>query len=151
MRALTGHLVAVEQRFPAWDRLDPASGRLEEARLDLAIRDPAFDSSYFVDWRVTCEYSTNEPRRVARSRNDGVAAAQQVAVKRARYPPAGGELAPLVFETGGRPSDEALAFMRCYGHDLPEGERAEALGDVWRGLSRTLQVGNADMVLSAVG
>ena len=131
--------------------MDPVSGRLEEARLDLATRDPALGNPIFVDWSVTCEYSTNEPRRAARSRNDGLAAAQQVAVKRARYPPSGGELAPLVFETGGRPSDEALAFMRCYGHDLSEGERAEALGDLWRGLSRTLQVGNADMVLSAVG
>ena len=72
-------------------------------------------------------------------------------VKRARYPPSGGELAPLVFETGGRPSDEAVAFMRCYGHDLSEAERAAVLGDLWRGVSRTLQMGNADMILSAVG
>ena len=57
----------------------------------------------------------------------------------------------MVFETGGGPSDEALAFMRCYGHDLTEGERAEALGELWRSLSRALQVGNADMVFSAVG
>ena len=91
------------------------------------------------------------PPRAGRGRPGGVAAAQEVAVKRARYPPSGGELAPLVFESGGRPSDEALAFMRCYGHDLSDTDRAEALGDLWRRLSRTLQSGTADMVLSAVG
>ena len=48
----------------------------------------------FVDWSVTCEYSTNAPRRHSRSLNDGFAAAQQVGVKRRRYPPSGGELAP---------------------------------------------------------
>ena len=41
--------------------------------------------------------------------------------------------------------------MRCYGHGLSEVERAEVLGDLWRGVSRTLQVGNADMILSTNG
>ena len=72
-----------------------------------------------------------------------------VSVKRARYPPGGGELVPLVFETGGRPSDEAVAFLRTYGHGLEDAERAEALGGLWRRLSRKLQFGTAEMVLSA--
>ena len=74
-----------------------------------------------------------------------------VEVKRARYPPRGGELVPLVFEAGGRPSDEAAAFLRSYGDGLSDVERAAALGGLWRQLSRTLQIGNAEMVLSAVG
>jgi len=74
-----------------------------------------------------------------------------VEVKRARYPPGGGaELVPLVFEAGGRPSDEAVAFIRSYGHDLADDERAAVLGGFWRRLSRKLQIGNAEMVLSAV-
>ena len=46
-----------------------------------------------------------QPRRAARAKKDGLAASEQVDEKRKRYPPHGGELAPLVFETGGRPSD----------------------------------------------
>ena len=103
-----------------------------------------------VDWSVTCAHSDYAPRRSARSNKDGLAAAQQVDVKRARYPPSGGALVPLVFETGGRASDEAVAFFRSYGSDLPEAERVEVLSDLWRRLSRTLQFGNAEMVLSAL-
>ena len=73
-----------------------------------------------------------------------------VEVKRTRYPPRGGELVPLVFEAGGRPSDEAATFIRSYGHGLSDAERAVALGGLWRRLSRVLQIGNAEMVLSAV-
>ena len=70
--------------------------------------------------------------------------------KRDRSPPGGGELVPLVFEAGGRASDEAAAFLRSYGHGLSDLERSAALGTLWRRLSRTLQIGNAEMVLSAV-
>ena len=73
-----------------------------------------------------------------------------VEVKRTRYPPRGGELVPLVFEAGGRPSDEAASFIRAYRHELSDTERAAVLGGLWRRLSRKLQIGNADMVLSAV-
>ena len=45
---------------------------------------------------------------------------------------------------------EAAAFIRSYGHGLSDDERAVALGGVWRRLSRVLQIGNAEMVLSAV-
>ena len=99
---------------------------------------------------MTCEYSTYEPRRRARSNKDGLAASQKVQEKRERYPPEGGELAPLVFESGGRPSDEAVAFIRCYGHGLPAAERTETLSTLWRRISRTLQRGNAEMMLSSL-
>ena len=69
--------------------------------------------------------------------------------KRERYPPHGGELVPMVFETNGRASDEAIAFVRSYGHGLSTAERAEAIGTTWRRISRTLQVGNAETIPGA--
>ena len=69
--------------------------------------------------------------------------------KRRRYPPSGGELIPLVFETGGRPCDEAAALVRNYGHGLDAVERTSVLANVWRRISRTLQTGNADVVITA--
>ena len=82
---------------------------------------------------------------------DGLAAAQAVEQKRERYPPRGGELVPLVFETGGRPSDEAASFVRSYGADIDDGDRSELLGGLWRQISRTFQRGNAEMLLSTLG
>ena len=105
----------------------------------------------FIDWCITCVHSTNAPRRGARAETDGLAAAQAVEKKRDRYPPHGGELVPLVFETGGRPSDEATSFVRSYGADLDDGDRSELLGGLCRQISRTLQRGNAEMLLSALG
>ena len=57
-------------------------------------------------------------------------------------------LVVMVLETS-RPSDEAVAFERAYGHGLPLADRAETVGTAWRQISRTLHVGNAEMVLSA--
>ena len=71
--------------------------------------------------------------------------------KRNRYPPTGGDLAPLVFETSGRPSDEAEEFIWAYGHYVDEAARGEVMGGLWRQLSRQLQRSNAEMVLSATG
>ena len=59
-------------------------------------------------------------------------------------------MVPMVFETNGRASDEAVAFVRSYGYALPKADRAEVINTTWRRISRTLQVGNAEMVLSAV-
>ncbi len=124
---------------------------MEEARLDVATRDATTGQPIFVDWSVTCEHSTYEPRRRARANKDGLTAAQMVEEKRDRYPPQHGNLAPLVFESGGRPSDEAASFIRGYGHDLSNAEKSQTLSTFWRQLSRTLQVGNAEMVMSSVG
>jgi hypothetical protein len=147
---LTGYAATTEKRVPAWDRFDARTGELEEARLDVATRDATTGNPIFVDWSITCEHSNYEPRRRARSNKDGLAATQMVSEKRSRYPPDHGELAPLVFESGGRPSDEAVAFIRGYGHGLAPAEKTDALSTVWRHLSRTLQTGNAEMLLSAI-
>ena len=149
--ALTGHFATTEKRVPAWDRVNPRTGRLEEARLDVATRDPGSNARpIFVDWSVTCEHSDYQPRRAARANKDGLAASNMVDEKRKRSPPHGGELVPMVFETNGRASDEAIAFVRSYGTAMPKADRAEVINTTWRCISRTLQVGNAEMVLSAV-
>ena len=149
--ALTGYAAPTEQRVPAWDQVNPVTGDLEEARLDIATCDPADGRAIYLDWSITCEHSTYAPRRSARSNKDGLAAAHMVDTKRARYPPHGGELVPLVFESGGRASDEAIAFIRSYATGLEATERAEVLSAMWRRASRVLQFGTADMVLSALG
>ena len=120
-----------------------------EARPDVATRDPPTAAAIYVDWSVTCEHSDNAPRRQARARTDGLAAAQAVDKKRARYPPAGGELIPAVLESGGRPADELVAFVRSYGRDLPEVERSSLIATAWRQFQRCLATGNAEMLLSA--
>ena len=132
-KALTGTAAPTEQHVPAWDRTDPTTGRLEEAVLDLNLRDPVEGRLVHVDWSVTCEHSDYAPRRHARAHKDGLAASQMVDVKRTRYPPMGGaELVPLEFEAGGRPSDKAAAFIRSYGHGLSDDERAAVVGRFWR-------------------
>ena len=115
----------------------------------MATRDAATGQPIYVDWSVTCAHSDNLERRRARSNNDGLAASQAVSVKRNRYPPSGGELVPAVLETGGRPADELVSFVRSYGANLPEAERSAVIATAWRRIQRTLVVGNAEMILSA--
>ena len=146
--AQTGYAATTEKRVVAWDRVLP-DGRLQEARLDVATRDPATAAVVYVDWSVTCESSLNAARRQAWSHTDGLAAAQMVDKKRARYPPAGGELIPAVLESGGRPADELVAFVRSYGRDLPDADRSAVISTTWRKIQRCLAFGNAEMLLSA--
>ena len=89
------------------------------------------------------------PRRHARSNNDGVVVSQAVYKKHERYPPSGGELVPAVLESGGRPCDELVSFVRSYGQGLAPADRSLAISTAWRQISRTLAVGNAEMLLSA--
>ena len=147
--AQTGMFAVTEMHVPAWDRTDPDTGELEEAILDVCTRDAASGRPIYIDWSVTCEHSTNHSRRQARSGKDGLAATQAVAKKRQRYPPAGGELVPAVLESGGRPSDELIAFIRTYGQGLGPADRSAVISSAWRQISRTLAVGNAEMLLSA--
>ena len=146
----TGYSVGKEQRVTAWDRTSPQTGELEEAKLDLATRDAATGLPIFVDWTVTCEHSTYAPRRQARSNKDGLACSQAVDKKRERYPPSGGTLVPAALEAHGRPCDELVTFVRTYGHGLDAAERSAVISQTWRQISRVLQVGNAEMVLSAM-
>ena len=100
---------------------------------------------------VTCAHSGYQPRQQARAGKDGVAAADAVRGKRLRYPPSGGELVPLIFEAGGRPAEETVAFVRSWGLCLDEAQRSEVIRFAWQQYSCVLQSGNAEMILSAVG
>ena len=146
-----GYMAAKEQRVTAWDRVCPRTHVLEEARLDVATRDAATGHKIFVDTSVTCAHSGYEPRQRARAGKDGVAAADAVRGKRRRYPPSGGELVPLVFEAGGRPADETVAFVRSWAVDLEGAERSQVIRYAWQQYSTLLQSGNAEMILSAIG
>ena len=135
----------------AWDRLNPHTGCLEEAKLDVATRDAVTGRKIYIDTTVTCAHSGYEPRQRARANKDGLAASNAVDKKRERYPPTGGELVPMAFEAGGRPAEETAAYMRTWGHGLEAGEQSEVIRYAWQQLSTLLQVGNAEMILSALG
>ena len=97
---VSGYVANTEQRVTAWDQVNPRTGLLEEARLDVAAGVAGSGRTVYVDANVTCAHSGYEPRQRARAGKDGVAAADSVRTKRLRYPPSGGELIPLVFEAG---------------------------------------------------
>ena len=69
----------------------------------------------------------------------------------ATHPPSGGELVPLVFEAGGRPAEETVAFVRSWAAELEDAERSKVIRHAWQQYSCTLQSGNAEMILSAIG
>ena len=148
---ITGYVACTEQRVIAWDRVNPQTGLLEEARLDVATRDAANGRPIFLDAMVTCAHCGYAPRQRARAGKDGAAAADAVRSKRLRYPPEGGELVPLIFETGGRPAEETLAYVRSLGAQAGVAERGLLVRSVWQQLSVALQSGNAEMLLSAMG
>ena len=148
---VTGYAAVKEQRVAAWDRVNPRSGLLEEARLDVATRDSTTGRKIFVDTMVTCAHSGYQPRQQARAGRDGVAAGDAVRGKRRRYPTSGGELVPLVFEAGGRPAEETAAFVRSWGAGLDDAERSKVIRYAWQQYSCVLQAGNAEMILSAIG
>ena len=148
---ITGYVACKEQRVTAWDRHNPRTGLLEEARLDVATRDAASGRKIFLDTCVTCAHCGFEPRQRARAKKDGVAAADAVRGKRRRYPPEGGELVPLIFEAGGRPAEETVAYVRSLGLELDSAERTQVMRLAWQQYSNVLQAGNAEMILSAVG
>ena len=89
--------------------------------------------------------------RRARAKKDVVAAADAVRGKRRRYPPEGGELVPLIFEAGGRPAEETVAYVRSLGLELDSAERTQVMRLAWQQYSNVLQAGKAEMILSAVG
>ena len=124
---------------------------MEAAKLDVATRDAVTGNVVFLDASVTCAHSDEQSRQRARSGRDGLAAQTREDRKRQRYPPHGGELIPLVFETGGRPGDAAVAYVRSLAHGLEGAGRTEVLRYAWQQLSCLLQVGNAEALLAARG
>ena len=109
----------------------------------------------YIDAVVKCAHSDNLASLRARARKDGRAAADAALGKRRRYELAGASLVPFAFEDGGRPSAEAAAFVRMLGAARTAAEEGATdwggTGRLWQEVSTQLQLGNADLVLSANG
>ena len=143
------------QRVPQWDRLDAQTGEVEEARLDIASTDVRTGAPLYVDVVVKSAFSEDPGRLRARARKGGRAAAEAANGKRRRYPLGGASLIPLAFEDGGRPCEEAVAFVRMLGACRTEAEDGNTdwggTARLWQECSTLLQLGNAELVLSANG
>ena len=168
-----GLSAATVQRVPQWDRwhpctcADPASpacvcthdaergelGVWERAVLDVATSDPRTGRAVYFDVTVVCAHSDDAARTRARARADGRAAGDAVADKRRRYESAGPALRPLAFESGGRPADGTAAFVRDCGAALASygPEVGQLTARLWQECSTLLQLGNAELLLSAAG
>jgi len=144
-----------EQHVPQWDRVNPRNGEPEAAILDVITHDPGSGRPLYVDAVVTCAHSDDPARLRARARKAGRAAADAAAGKRRRYPQAGALLVPFALEDGGRPAEEALAFVRMLGAVRTEAEGGSlewgGTAMLWQQCSTALQLGNAELVLTANG
>jgi len=144
-----------EQRIPQWDRINPRTGELEAAVLDVVTHDPNSGGPMYIDAVVTCAHSDDPARLRARARKSGRAAADAAAGKRRRYAAAGASLVPFALEDGGRPAEEALALVRMLGAVRTEAEAGSldwgGTALLWQQCSTLLQLGNAELVLSANG
>ncbi len=156
--ACTGLPTSTEQRVPAWDIADAATGAVLEARLDVATADVNTGAPLYLDVVVYTAFSTEPTTLRRRARRDGCAASDAAAAKRRRYAAAGAQLVPFALEAGGRPSDEAAAFVRLCGSVYAETHKSEdgapapsPTWRLWKGLSTVLQRGNAELILSAIG
>ena len=130
----------------------------EEAVLDVVTTDPSTGQVVFVDVTVTTACPDDAARLRSRARHDGRGAADAAADKRRRYDKAGANLVPMAFEDGGRPAEETVAFVRRCGAaaDRVDPFRAGSGGQpvvarLWQELSTLLQLGNAELVISANG
>ena len=80
-----------EQRVPQWDRVNPVSGRTEEAKLDIATSEPLTGAPLYFDFVVYTAHSDNQARLRALVRTDGKAAADAAAEKLCRWRQGGGQ------------------------------------------------------------
>ena len=137
---------SIEQRVPQWDRVNTSTGRTEEAKLDIATSDPDSGRPLFFDIVVYTAHSDNGDRLRALARNEGKAAADAAADKRRRYANAGDALIPLALEAGGRPGEDFIHWVR----QMANGDSA-LCASIWHDVSSTLQMHNAELILSANG
>ena len=104
---------------------------------------------------IKTAYSEDLVRLRARARKNGRAAAEAATGKRRRYPHGGAGLIPLAFEDGGRACEEAVSFIRMLGACRTEAEDGctdwGGTARLWQECSTLLQLGNAELILSANG
>ena len=120
--------------------------------LDVATRDPRNGRVLYLDVGITSALTSNWDRLRARANRDGAAATEYANEKQVRYPADGypqATLLPFILETGGRPADAVVSMMRYWGSLAAGPERGVSM--LWQQLSTTLQLGNAECILSAVG
>lgn len=145
----TGCSATVEQHVPAWDSLDPASGEVRRAVLDVAGQAVNGTGVVYLDVTVAAEESADTARLRARARRDGAAARQAEQAKRTHYRRAGCELVPVALEQGGRYGDAAAALLRSYARAAAPDSAASTLQCLQQRVSTVLQLGNAEQILSA--
>ena len=153
----TGLPAVKEQRVPEWDTVDPETGELQAAVLDVVSSDARTGRPWFGDVVVKEAFSVDAATLRSRARRDGAAAADAAGEKRRRYALAGPALVPLPFEAGGRPGEDTIGFVRRCGaawaaqHGEEGAEKKLVTGRLWQEVSTLLQLGNAEMILSANG
>ena len=151
----SGQPTSTEHLVPAWNRTKP-NGDIEEAILDVASSEPLSGTQVYMDVVVSEAHSVDPLRLRARARKDGKAAADASAEKHRRYPQAGRSLIPLAIEAGGKPSQSFINFIKKCGAGLAAEEANAADADavfprLWHEASTVLQIGNSELVLSALG
>ena len=130
----------------------------EEAVLDVVTSDPTTGEEVQVDVTVTTACPDGAERLRSRARHDGRGAADAAADKRRRYNLAGATLVPMAFEDGGRAAEETVALVRRCGaaadrlDPAREGSGGQlVVARLWQELCTLLQLGNAELVISANG
>ena len=100
----------------------------------------------YIDVAITNAVTNDVHRLRARAARDGAAAADKEDRKRLRYP--GPDLTPFVVEALGRVGPCADALLRSMA-PTDATERSRVLGAARQSLSALVQMGNAELVLSA--
>ena len=149
IRDFTGQTATTELFVPRWDRVVQVDGEdtIERARLDVAFNNCRGQRVY-LDVVVATAGTTNPEMARSRAARNGAAAARAADGKRLRYP--GPDLVPFAVEALGRAGRDAVAFLRSLAPSDPE-SRSVVLGAAWQSLSACLQMGNAELLLSAAG
>ena len=130
-----------EQFVTEWKRMDK-NGKEEEARLDIAYVDNRWGQTY-LDAAVV-ESTEREPT----NGNPEVAIRRRENTKHRRYP--GHRLRPFVLDTHGRWGNEAASWLQHVTKGLHSDVRAAEIIRCKTMVSRALQLGVAEQLLSAV-
>ena len=122
------------------------AGRIERAQLHVCF-DDSQGWRVYVDVAITDAATRDVYKLRSRAARDGVAAADKEDRKRIRYP--GPDLTPFVVEALGRMGSGADALLRSVA-PTDATERSVVLGAARQSLSTLVQMGNAELVLSAI-
>ena len=100
----------------------------------------------YIDVAITDPAAENVQEQRLRAHRDGAAAGRAEDAKHLRYP--GPDLTPFVFEALGRTGPSATALLKSIVPRDAEG-RYQIMGQVRQSISALLQMGNAELILSA--